>query len=110
MFVYFAFANIHSQLLDHSDKMAACLGFHEPTISANEVWNPIRDMLGWKNQTEFDSPCTGGLQTSENNDRKGPSRSGATRFQNIHGIRDVCAHDIEFCFDSIFSAFRMSFA
>jgi hypothetical protein len=46
---------IHSQLQDHSDRTAACLGFYEPTISASEVWDPIRDMFGWTNQTEFDS-------------------------------------------------------
>jgi hypothetical protein len=46
---------IYSQLLDHSDRTVACLGFYEPTISVDEVWNPIRDMFGWKNQTEFDS-------------------------------------------------------
>jgi hypothetical protein len=46
---------IRSQLLDHSDRTLACLGFYEPKISADEVWNPIRDMFGWKNQTEFDA-------------------------------------------------------
>jgi hypothetical protein len=46
---------INSQLQDHSDRTAACLGFYEPNISADEVWHPIRDMFGWKNQTEFDS-------------------------------------------------------
>jgi hypothetical protein len=46
---------MNSQLQDHSDRTAACLGFYEPNISTDEVWNPIRDMFGWKNQTEFDS-------------------------------------------------------
>ena len=46
---------INSQLQDHSDRTTACLGLLEPTFSADEVWNPIGKMFGWKNQTEFAS-------------------------------------------------------
>ena len=46
---------IHSQLQDHSYRTTAWLSFYEPIIDADEDWNPIQDMSGWKNQMECDS-------------------------------------------------------